>query len=114
MSLNIRGIRAFEKRKPVFSWLVNSDADIFFLQETYSTRDIEISGESNGKAKCSSRCLVPRLLSFDENVRAEEDGKETAVCTLAMVSCGSLPVARLYLAKNEAPEEAVLLAWQRS
>jgi len=24
-----------------FSWLVNSDADIFFLQETYSTRDIE-------------------------------------------------------------------------
>ena len=41
MSLNVRGIRTFEKRKAVFSWLVNSDADIFFLQETYSTRDIE-------------------------------------------------------------------------
>ena len=41
MSLNVRGIRTFEKRKAVFSWLVNSDADIIFLQETYSTRDIE-------------------------------------------------------------------------
>ena len=28
-----------------------------------------------------------------------------AVCTLPMVPCGSSPVARLYLAKNEAPEE---------
>ena len=41
LSLNVRGIRTFEKRKAVFSWLVNSDADIIFLQETYSTRDIE-------------------------------------------------------------------------
>ena len=55
LSINVRGIRTFEKRKAVFSWLVNSDADIFFLQETYSTRDIEISGENNGRAKCSSR-----------------------------------------------------------
>ena len=35
------GFALFEKRKAVFSWLVNSDADIIFLQETYSTRDIE-------------------------------------------------------------------------
>ena len=28
-----------------------------------------------------------------------------AVCTLPMVPCSSSPVARLYLAKNEAPEE---------
>ena len=52
-------------------------------------------------------------LSLDENVRAKEGGKETtgetspAVCTLPMVPCSSSPVARarLYLAKNEAPEE---------
>ena len=37
LSLNVHGIRTFEKRKAVF----NSDADIIFLQETYSTRDIE-------------------------------------------------------------------------
>ena len=41
LSLKVRGIRNFLKRKAVFSWLVNSDADIIFLQETYSARDIE-------------------------------------------------------------------------
>ena len=41
LSTNVRGIRTFEKRKAVFSWLVNSEADIFFLQKTYSARDIE-------------------------------------------------------------------------
>ena len=41
LSINVRGIRTFENLKAVFSWLVNSDADIFFLQETYSARDIE-------------------------------------------------------------------------
>ena len=29
----------------------------------------------------------------------------SAVGTLPMVPCGSLPVARLYLAKNEAPKD---------
>ena len=41
LSSNVRWIRTFEKRKDAFSWLVNSGVDIFFLQETYSTRDIE-------------------------------------------------------------------------
>ena len=36
------------------------------------------------------------------------DGASPAVCTLPIVPCGSSPVARLYLAKNEAPEEADL------
>ena len=31
LPLNVRGIRTIEKRKVVFSWLVNSDADIIFL-----------------------------------------------------------------------------------
>ena len=58
-----------------------------------------------------SDCLVPRLLSLDENVRAKEGGKETtgetspAVCSLPMVPRVSSPVARLYLVKNEATEE---------
>ena len=56
-----------------------------------------------------SDCLVPRLLSLDENVRAKEGGKETtgetspAVCSLPMVPRVSSPVARLV--KNEATEE---------
>ena len=41
LSLNAQGIRTFEKRKAIFSWLSKSGADICFLQETYSTRDVE-------------------------------------------------------------------------
>ena len=54
-------------------------------------------------------CLVPRRLSFDENVRAKEGEKETTgqtsgrSCfqdggTLPMVPCGSSPVTRFALA----------------
>ena len=56
-------------------------------------------------------CLVPRRLSFDENVRAKEGGKETTACCL-YPSHGPLRFitshsfrARLCHAKNEAPEE---------
>ena len=58
-------------------------------------------------------CLVPRRLSFDENVRAKEGGKETTgfACRL-YPSHGPLRFitshsfrARLCHAKNEAPEE---------
>ena len=40
ISLNVRGIRSLEKRKAVFNWLYKSQADICFLQETYSTPDV--------------------------------------------------------------------------
>ena len=46
---------------------------------------------------CSYVVSYPDVSLTDENVRAN--------CTLPMVPCGSSPVARLYLAKNEAPEE---------
>ena len=35
------GFALLKSGKLFFSWLVNSDANIIFLQETYSTRDIE-------------------------------------------------------------------------
>lgn len=41
LSLNARGIRSFEKRKAVFGWLLKQKADLFFLQETYSTKNVE-------------------------------------------------------------------------
>ena len=41
LSLNVRGIRSFKKRKCIFNWLLKQKADIFFLQETYSTKEIE-------------------------------------------------------------------------
>ena len=41
LSLNARGIRSFEKLKAVFNWLYKSQADICFLQETYSSTEVE-------------------------------------------------------------------------
>ena len=40
VSLNVRGICSFEKRKAVFNWLYKSQADICFLPETYSTPEV--------------------------------------------------------------------------
>ena len=41
LSLNVRGIRSSEKRKALFIWLNKQKADIIYLQETYSSKDIE-------------------------------------------------------------------------
>ena len=41
LSLNVRGIRTFDKRKSVFNWITKQNSDIYFLQETYSTKEIE-------------------------------------------------------------------------
>ena len=55
---------------------------------------------------CLNLIPVPASYLDVSLARAKEGEKETsAVCTLPMAPCGSSLVARLYLAKNEAPEE---------
>ena len=41
LSLNAQGIRSFEKRNAVFGWLLKQKVDLCFLQETYSTKEVE-------------------------------------------------------------------------
>ena len=41
ISLNARGIRSFDERKAVFGWLLEQKVDLCFLQETYSTKEVE-------------------------------------------------------------------------
>ena len=41
ISLNVCGICTFKKRKSILNWLIKQNADICFLQETYSTEEIE-------------------------------------------------------------------------
>jgi len=41
ISLNIRGISNFRKRKTIFTWCRKQKADIIFLQETHSTEKTE-------------------------------------------------------------------------
>lgn len=47
ISLNVWGIRDFAKRKAIFSWIKKQNADIAFLQETYSTPDLVENGVSS-------------------------------------------------------------------
>ena len=51
MSLNVRGIRSSAKRKALFLWLKKQNADIIFLQETYSTEEIEAIWKTQFKGK---------------------------------------------------------------
>ena len=53
LSLNARGIRSFDRRKSIFNWLFKSSADICFLQETYSTPEVQNEWKNSGKAKRS-------------------------------------------------------------
>lgn len=41
LSLNVRGSRSFDKRKALFHWLSKEKSNIIFLQETYSTPEVE-------------------------------------------------------------------------
>ena len=59
ISLNVRGIRAFEKRKAIFSWLISNTqfADICYLQETYSTNDM-VNHWNNGLVNHSLHAVL--------------------------------------------------------
>ena len=51
LSLNVRGIRLSIKRKALFLWLNKQKADIIFLQETYSTKEVEVIWKTQFKGK---------------------------------------------------------------
>ena len=51
LSLNARGLRSFDRRKSFFNWLFKSSADICFLQETYSTPEVENMWKKQWKGK---------------------------------------------------------------
>ena len=86
ISLNARGIRDFAKRKAIFSWIQKQNADIAFLQETYSTPDIVEKWRFQWRRKmfCShgtnhSRgvlILISDKLQFElKHVRSDTDGR---------------------------------------
>ena len=51
LSLNVRGIRSPSKRKAIFLWLEKQKQDIIFLQETYSTPEVESTWKTQWKGK---------------------------------------------------------------
>ena len=51
-TLNVKGIRDRSKRERVLSWCKDKAADIGFLQETFSTKDIEGRWSSMWDGSC--------------------------------------------------------------
>ena len=41
ISLNVRGINNFQKRRVIFSWCCRKNADFVILQEMHSKKEIE-------------------------------------------------------------------------
>lgn len=86
ISLNVRGIRTFEKRKYVFNWLIKQNPDICFLQETYSTEETENLWKSQwpreiyfAHGSIHSRgvaILIRKGFDFElKSLRSEEEGR---------------------------------------
>ena len=86
LSLNVRGIRSLEKRKALFIWLQKQNADIIFLQETYSTKDVENAWKCQWQGpfflahgsnhSCGVSILVKDSLEFDlKSILVDDNGR---------------------------------------
>lgn len=81
ISLNVRGIRSATKRKALLLWLNKQKADIVFLQETYSTKEVEPVWNRQWKGKihhtvnhsCGVLVLVRDDLEFKLNSSRTDD-----------------------------------------
>ena len=52
ISLNVKGIREKHKRDRIFAWSREKRADIVFLQETFSSRDVEEKWATEWNGRC--------------------------------------------------------------
>jgi len=86
LSLNVRGIRSPEKRKALLIWLQNQNVDIIFLQETYSTKEVENSRKYQWKGpmyfapgsnhSCGVLVLVRDSLDFEmKSILTDNNGR---------------------------------------
>ena len=50
VSLNVKGISNFQKRKTIYTWCRRKNADFSFLQETHSKTEIETQWKNEWSA----------------------------------------------------------------
>ena len=86
LSLNAHGIRSPEKRQALFIWLQKQKVDIIFLQETYSTKEVENNWKCQWKGpmffahgsnhSCGVLVLVRDSLEFEmESIITDDNGR---------------------------------------
>ena len=84
--MNVRGIRSATKRKALFMWLKEQKSDFIFLQETYSTAEVEDIWRTQWQGKlffshgtchgCGVMVLVRGDLDFNLiSIRTEDEGR---------------------------------------
>ena len=88
--LNVRGIRSATKRKALFTWLNERRYDIIFLQETYSTVDVEDIWRTQWRGKlffahgsnhsCGVMILVRSDLDFNpRTISCDDEGRSIII-----------------------------------
>ena len=86
LSLNARGIRSPEKRQALLIWLQKQKMDIIFLQETYSTKEVENNWKRQWKGpmffahgsnhSCGVLVLVRDCLEFEiKSITTDNNGR---------------------------------------
>ena len=86
----MRGIRSATKRKAVFTWLNERRYDIIFLQETYSTVDVEDIWRTQWRGKlffahgsnhsCGVMILVRSDLDFNpRTISCDDEGRSIII-----------------------------------
>lgn len=115
LSLNVRRIRSFEKLKALFQWLKKENADIIFLQETYSTPEVEQIWKSQwrgemffGHGATNSRgVLVLVKESLDCEIKVcKQDNEGRFIMLTGNVQGQSLFLVNIY-APNKNKEQCV-------
>ena len=86
LSLNARGIRSLEKRQALLIWLQKQKVDIIFLQETYSTKEVENNWKRQWKGpmffahdsnhSCGVLVLVRDSIEFEmKSIITDDNGR---------------------------------------
>ena len=109
LSLNVRGIRSSSKREALFCWLNERKYDVVFLQETYSTIDVESIWKTQWPGKlyfshgsnhsCGVMILVKDDLDFKLN-SFSSDAKGRYIIMEAEVQGSSFLFVNIYAPNN--------------
>ena len=86
LSFNARGIRFPEKRQALLIWLKKQKVDLIFLQETFSTKEVENNWERQWKGplffahgsnhSCGVLVLVRDSLEFEmKSIITDDNGR---------------------------------------
>ena len=105
LSLNARGILDFHKRETIFTWIMMQKIDIAFLQETYSSQEIENQFKLQRRSKMffahGTNHSKGVLILFSENLQIDirhvlKDSESRYIFVEALVQDAPFLLVNLY------------------